>query len=151
MDANEYSKLRDPEKALYEYQAGILDLWTLAERIGIPNMGKPPEWATTVAKRLMAQRTMGLGVTPCCGFTTGPHAHSAMGTRRCSMTDCATPLPNCTHGNPTREEATEALYRIRQEIDEWMKLPLAQALVAEIVTDLIKAVLAIANERLPRA
>ena len=41
----------------------LVDRWTLYEELGIPNGGKPPAWATSIDKRLMAEQmymTMGM-------------------------------------------------------------------------------------------
>jgi hypothetical protein len=42
------------------FRAGVIDIWTLAEILGIPNYGNPPEDATTITKRLIAMQNMGL-------------------------------------------------------------------------------------------
>lgn len=34
-------------------------MWTLADELGVPNMGKPPAWAQTIVQRLAAQRMLG--------------------------------------------------------------------------------------------
>lgn len=41
---------------------GLVDHWTLCEVLGIPNIGKPPDWASTVTLRLQAERLLGLGI-----------------------------------------------------------------------------------------
>jgi hypothetical protein len=46
------------------FRGGILDVWTLAEVMGIPNMGAPPDGAKTIPERLMAQMSMGLMGAP---------------------------------------------------------------------------------------
>jgi hypothetical protein len=42
------------------FRAGIMDVWTLYDKLGIPNVGKPPGDATTITDRLMAMQQMGL-------------------------------------------------------------------------------------------
>lgn len=42
------------------FRAGIMDIWTLYEKLGIPNVGKPPGDAVTITDRLMAMQQMGL-------------------------------------------------------------------------------------------
>jgi hypothetical protein len=44
------------------FRAGILDVWTLFEKLGIPNAGSPPEEAVTITQRLIAMQQM--GITP---------------------------------------------------------------------------------------
>jgi hypothetical protein len=41
---------------------GLIDHWTLLETLQVPNVGAPPDWATTITKRLQAEQLMGLGV-----------------------------------------------------------------------------------------
>jgi hypothetical protein len=41
---------------------GLVDHWTLLEKFDVANVGKPPSWATTITKRLQAERIMGLGL-----------------------------------------------------------------------------------------
>ena len=50
------------QKLMYTqlFRAGLLDVWTLAEKLGIPNYGVPPEGANTVTERLAAMQQMGL-------------------------------------------------------------------------------------------
>jgi hypothetical protein len=43
-------------------RAGWLDLWTLYEKLGIPNVGKPPGDAVTITDRLVTQHNMGLSM-----------------------------------------------------------------------------------------
>ena len=43
------------------FRAGMVDMWTLAEVLGIPNMGEPP--AGTIPERLVIQQQMGIGMT----------------------------------------------------------------------------------------
>jgi hypothetical protein len=43
-------------------RAGLVDHWTLLETIGIPNVGNPPEGATTITARLIAEQAMNLGM-----------------------------------------------------------------------------------------
>lgn len=42
------------------FRAGVMDIWTLFEKLGIPNAGNPPEDATTITARLIAMNNMGL-------------------------------------------------------------------------------------------
>lgn len=46
------------------FRAGILDVWTLSEVLGIPGFGTPPDGAKTIPERLMAQMAMGLMAGP---------------------------------------------------------------------------------------
>lgn len=46
------------------FRGGVLDIWTLAEVLGIANMGVPPDGARTIPERLQAQMAMGIGVAP---------------------------------------------------------------------------------------
>ena len=50
------------EKLLYIQlmRAGLMDIWTLYEKLGIPNVGKPPNGEITITDRLMAMNQMGL-------------------------------------------------------------------------------------------
>ena len=52
------------KKLLYLQLArmGLVDHWTLLEILQVPNVGKPPDWATDITKRLQAERLMGLGI-----------------------------------------------------------------------------------------
>lgn len=52
------------KKLLYLQLArmGLVDHWTLCEVLMIPNVGKPPSWATDITKRLQAEKIMGLGI-----------------------------------------------------------------------------------------
>lgn len=43
-------------------RAGWLDIWTLLDVLGVPNVGKPPAEAKTITDRLMQQQQMGLGM-----------------------------------------------------------------------------------------
>jgi len=43
-------------------RAGMLDMWTLLDQLGIPNVGAPPDGANTIMQRLAAQQSMGLGM-----------------------------------------------------------------------------------------
>jgi hypothetical protein len=43
------------------FRAGVLDVWTLWEKLGIPNAGMPPGGEITITDRLQAQNQMGLG------------------------------------------------------------------------------------------
>ena len=42
------------------FRAGVLDIWTLAEELGISGYGSPPDGADTIPKRLKAQQDMGI-------------------------------------------------------------------------------------------
>src|SRR6266850_229898 len=42
------------------FRAGVMDIWTLYEKLGIPNVGKPPGDAVTITDRLVAMNQMGL-------------------------------------------------------------------------------------------
>jgi hypothetical protein len=50
------------EKLLYLQlsRAGLIDHWTLLEKLRIPNVGQAP--AGTITDRLIAERNMGLGM-----------------------------------------------------------------------------------------
>jgi hypothetical protein len=52
------------EKMMYLQlsRAGLLDHWSLLEKLGIPNVGEPPAGATTISQRLVAEQQMGLGM-----------------------------------------------------------------------------------------
>lgn len=41
---------------------GLIDHWTLLEVWGVPNVGKPPSWATDITSRLQAEAILGLGM-----------------------------------------------------------------------------------------
>jgi len=41
---------------------GLIDHWTLLEVWGVPNVGKPPSWATDITSRLQAEKILGLGI-----------------------------------------------------------------------------------------
>lgn len=43
-------------------KAGVIDWWTLLDKLGIPNVGNPPEGATTIMERLKAMQDMGLNM-----------------------------------------------------------------------------------------
>jgi hypothetical protein len=43
-------------------RAGLIDHWTLLEVLGIPNVGEPPDGATTITARLQMEQQMGLGM-----------------------------------------------------------------------------------------
>jgi hypothetical protein len=43
-------------------RAGWVDIWTLLDKLGVPNVGKPPEGANTITERLQKQNEMGLGM-----------------------------------------------------------------------------------------
>ena len=42
----------------------LIDIWTLAEVLDIPNMGTPPDGARTIPERLQAQQMLGIGMPP---------------------------------------------------------------------------------------
>ena len=45
-------------------RAGMIDMWTLGEVLGIPNMGDPPDInARTITQRLILQQNLGLGMS----------------------------------------------------------------------------------------
>lgn len=50
------------EKLLYIqlFRAGIMDIWTLYEKLGIPNVGEPPDDARTITDRLIKMNQLGL-------------------------------------------------------------------------------------------
>lgn len=43
-------------------KAGIVDVWTLLEKLGVPNVGQPPDGANTITERLQAQAQMNIGM-----------------------------------------------------------------------------------------
>lgn len=43
-------------------RAGWMDIWTLLEKLGVPNVGNPPPEAKSITDRLKAQMNMGLGM-----------------------------------------------------------------------------------------
>jgi hypothetical protein len=44
-------------------RAGIIDVWTLLEKLDIPNVGAPPQGANTITERLVAQMNIGIGMS----------------------------------------------------------------------------------------
>jgi hypothetical protein len=42
------------------FRAGVMDVWTLFEKLGIPNAGSPPDNVITITDRLQAMNQMGL-------------------------------------------------------------------------------------------
>lgn len=42
------------------FRAGVMDVWTLFEKLGIPNAGKPPDNAITITDRIVAMQQMGI-------------------------------------------------------------------------------------------
>jgi len=42
------------------FRAGVLDVWTLFEKLGIPNAGSPPNGEVTITDRLQAMQQMGI-------------------------------------------------------------------------------------------
>lgn len=53
------------EKLLYIqlFRMGVMDIWTLGDKLSIPMIGEPPEGADTIPKRLQAMQAMGIGQT----------------------------------------------------------------------------------------
>jgi hypothetical protein len=49
------------------FRAGIMDVWSLYERLGISNAGQPPNGEVTITDRLVAQNNM--GITPAVSST----------------------------------------------------------------------------------
>jgi hypothetical protein len=43
-------------------RAGLIDHWTLLEKLEVPNVGLPPSGADTITERLQAEQQMGLGM-----------------------------------------------------------------------------------------
>ena len=43
-------------------RSGLIDHWTLLEKMGVPNVGEPPQGADTITQRLEVERQMGLGM-----------------------------------------------------------------------------------------
>jgi hypothetical protein len=56
------SEVTDKLLYLQLARAGWLDIWTLLDKLGIPNVGKPPEGKDTITDRLQVQMEMGLGM-----------------------------------------------------------------------------------------
>jgi hypothetical protein len=61
-------------------RAGWLDIWTLLDKLGVPNVGNPPSEAKTITDRLKAQQSMGLGMA------VSPAGRKASGQEMPSMT-----------------------------------------------------------------
>lgn len=56
------SEITDKLLYLQLARAGLIDRWTLLEKLGIPNVGKAPNGAETVTDRLIAEQLMGMGM-----------------------------------------------------------------------------------------
>jgi hypothetical protein len=56
------SEIETQLKYLQLSRAGLVDHWTLLEVLNVPNVGNPPEGATTITQRLMAEQQMNLGM-----------------------------------------------------------------------------------------
>jgi hypothetical protein len=56
------SEIEAQLKYLQLSRAGLVDHWTLLEKLNIPNVGNPPEGAHTITERLMAEQQMNLGM-----------------------------------------------------------------------------------------
>jgi hypothetical protein len=56
------SEIETQLKYLQLSRAGLIDHWTLLDVLNVPNVGNPPEGATTITQRLMAEQQMGLGM-----------------------------------------------------------------------------------------
>ncbi len=56
------SEIEEQMKYLQLSRAGLVDHWSLLEKLGIPNVGEPPAGATDITKRLLAEQQMGLGM-----------------------------------------------------------------------------------------
>lgn len=54
------SEITDKLLYIQLFRAGIMDIWSLYEKLGIPNGGQPPNDAPTITDRLMAMQQMGL-------------------------------------------------------------------------------------------
>jgi hypothetical protein len=54
------SQIDEQLKYLQLARAGLIDHWTLLEKMGVPNVGEPP--AGTITDRLLAEQQMGLGM-----------------------------------------------------------------------------------------
>lgn len=61
-------------------RAGWMDIWTLLEKLGVPNVGNPPPEAKTITDRLKIQMNMGLGMA------VSPAGRKASGQQMPSMT-----------------------------------------------------------------
>jgi hypothetical protein len=49
-------------KYLQLSRAGLIDHWTLLEKLNIPNVGEPPAGANTITQRLIEEQQMGVGM-----------------------------------------------------------------------------------------
>lgn len=56
------SEIETQLKYLQLSRAGLVDHWTLLEVLNVPNVGNPPEGASTITERLMAEQQLGLGM-----------------------------------------------------------------------------------------
>jgi len=56
------SEIEEQLKYLQLSRAGLIDHWTLLDKMGVPNVGEPPSGATTITDRLLAEQGMGLGL-----------------------------------------------------------------------------------------
>ena len=56
------SEIETQLKYLQLSRAGLIDHWTLLDVLNIPNVGNPPEGATDITSRLMAEQQMQLGM-----------------------------------------------------------------------------------------
>jgi hypothetical protein len=61
-------------------RAGWMDIWTLLEKLGVPNVGNPPPEAKSITDRLKVQMNMGLGMA------VSPAGRKASGQQMPSMT-----------------------------------------------------------------
>jgi len=44
-------------------RAGWMDIWTLLDKLGVPNVGEPPTGAKNITDRLKAMQSMGMGMS----------------------------------------------------------------------------------------
>jgi|WetSurMetagenome_2_1015567.scaffolds.fasta_scaffold04523_8 hypothetical protein len=56
------SEIESQLKYLQLSRAGLVDHWTLMEKLNVPNVGNPPPGANTITERLVAEQQMGLGM-----------------------------------------------------------------------------------------
>lgn len=56
------SEIETQLKYLQLSRAGLVDHWTLLDKLNIPNVGNPPPGANDITQRLMAEQQMGLGM-----------------------------------------------------------------------------------------
>jgi hypothetical protein len=56
------SEIETQLKYLQLSRAGLVDHWTLLDKLNIPNVGEPPDGAKTITERLMAEQQLGLGM-----------------------------------------------------------------------------------------